>query len=273
MKRIAAVQMASGPNVTANLTEAGRWVSMAADAGAELIVLPENVALMAMQQTDMLQHKEAAGNGPMQDFFTQLAEKHRVWIVAGTLPLESADPQRIRAACLVINDKGQIVARYDKMHLFDVSLGNNESYHESATLEPGNEVVVIETPFGRMGIAICYDLRFPELFRNMSDKGLDLIVLPAAFTAITGQAHWEPLIRARAIENLCYVVAAAQGGYHVNGRETFGDSMIVDPWGRVLDRLPRGAGFVLADLDQDKIADTRKHFPVLEHRRLPCQPR
>jgi len=268
MKRIAAIQMASGPNVSANLNEAGRWISFAVDSGADLVVLPENFAIMGMKKTDMLAIKEHQGVGPIQDFLKNMCIKHRVWIVAGTIPITTKDPQRIRATCLLLNPDGDIVARYDKIHLFDVKLDEGESYSESDEIEAGNEIIVQDTPFGKMGFAVCYDLRFPEMFRRMADLGVELIVIPAAFTAITGKAHWEPLVRARAIENLSYVIASAQGGYHANGRETYGDSMIVDPWGVIKDRLYRGSGFVIADLDLEKIKLTRKQFPALKHRKL-----
>ncbi|TDY01076.1 carbon-nitrogen hydrolase family protein [Thiohalophilus thiocyanatoxydans] len=272
MKRVAAIQMASGPNVSANLTEAGRLISRAVEAGAALIVLPENFAIMGMHEIDKVKVGEQPGSGPIQDFLAEQARKHGIWIVGGTLPLQADDQQRIRAACLLFDDQGQQVARYDKVHLFDVHLAENaETYNESETIEPGREATVVETPFGRMGMAVCYDLRFPELFRSMADQGVDLVALPSAFTAITGKAHWEVLVRARAIENLIYVVAAAQGGYHVNGRETYGHSMIVDPWGMVLDELPSGSGFVSARLDPKRIADTRRNFPALQHRKIPCK--
>lgn len=272
MTRVAAIQMASGPNVGANLTEAKRWITQAADAGAELIVLPENFAIIGMKEEDKLEVKEQEGSGPIQDFLKTQAQKNKVWIVAGTIPLVASDNHRIRAACLVYNDKGEQVARYDKVHLFDVKVPNtDETYHESETIEAGNSVVVVDTPFGKLGLAICYDLRFPELFRRMADEGVEIIALPAAFTAITGAAHWESLVRARAIENLSYLIASAQGGYHINGRETYGDSMVVDPWGNVLDRLSRGSGFVIAEIDRNKVINTRKNFPVLEHRKIPCK--
>lgn len=272
MKRVAAVQMASGPNVKANLTEAGRLIARAVDAGAELIVLPENFAIMGMHETDKVKQQEPPGQGPIQDFLAEQASKHRAWIVGGTIPLQSDEAERIRAACLLFDDQGQQVARYDKVHLFDVHLEENaETYNESETIQPGREATVVETPFGRLGMAVCYDLRFPELFRRMADQGVDLVALPSAFTAITGRAHWEVLVRARAIENLIYMVAAAQGGYHVNGRETYGHSMIVDPWGVVLDELPNGSGYVIAGLDPKRIADTRRNFPALQHRKIPCK--
>jgi len=271
MSRVAAIQMASGPNLRANLTEAERLINSAASAGAKLIVLPENFALVGMTEEDKVKARESEGTGPIQEFLAAQAEKHGVWLVGGTVPLEASDEQHIRAACLVFNDKGEQVGRYDKVHLFDVHVpDSNETYHESETIEPGDEAVVIETPFGRLGLAICYDLRFPELFRRMADDKVDFFVLPSAFTAITGAAHWEPLLRARAIENLCYLIASAQGGYHVNGRETHGNSMIVDPWGRIMDRQPSGSGFVIAEMDIDKVTNIRKNFPVLEHRKIPC---
>jgi len=270
MKRIAAIQMASGPSVSANLIEAGRWISYAADAGADLVVLPEFFAIMGMKQEDMLEVKEQYGNGKIQDFIKQMCVKHRVWIVAGTIPIETDDANHVRAACLLFDSDGNIITRYDKVHLFDVNLDDDEQYSESDVIEAGSNVVVHETPFGCLGLAVCYDLRFPEMFRQMVDKGASIFVIPAAFTAMTGKAHWESLLRARAIENLSYVIASAQGGYHLNGRETHGDSMIIDPWGEIKDRLERGSGFVMADLDQDKTKLTRKQFPVLEHRKLEC---
>ena len=271
MSRLAAIQMASGPNVSANLTEAGRLISRSVDAGAELVVLPENFAFMGMQEKDKLSISEQQGTGPIQDFIATQADKHRVWIVAGTIPLQSQDKQRVAAACILYNDHGEQLARYDKVHLFDVRLEESrETYHESQTTEAGKQVSVVDTPFGRLGLAVCYDLRFPELFRRMATEGVDIIAIPSAFTAITGKAHWEVLLRARAIENLAYVVASAQGGYHVNGRETYGHSMIIDPWGRVLDCLPNGSGYVMANIDMQQLNTTRRNFPALEHRKLPC---
>ena len=242
------------------------------DGGAELGVLPENFAIMGMREEDKVRVRETYGQGPIQDFLAEQAHQHRTWIVGGTIPLSAKDSQHVRAACLLFDDNGEVKGRYDKVHLFDVHLSESkETYDESTTTEPGEASTVVDTPFGRLGLAVCYDLRFPELFRRMSDEGAELFAIPSAFTAITGKAHWEILVRARAIENLCYVIAAAQGGYHVNGRETHGDSMIVDPWGRVLDRLPRGSGFVIANIDLDKVRNTRRSFPVLEHRKIPCK--
>lgn len=269
--KVAAIQMASGPNVGANLIEAGRLIKQAIDAGAKLIVLPENFAMMGLKESDKVDAREEEGKGKIQDFLAQTSSKNKVWIVAGTIPLASSDPKKVKAACLLYNDEGKVVARYDKIHLFDVSIEETgEKYNESSTIEAGSETVVVDTPFGRLGMAICYDLRFPELFRKMVDKGVEIIAMPSAFTAITGKAHWKPLIRARAIENLSYVIAAAQGGFHVNGRETHGNSMIVDPWGNVLNILQQGSGAVVAEIDREKLLRTRQNFPALKHRILGC---
>lgn len=264
--------MASGPNVNANLIEANRLIALAVKAGARLVVLPENFALMGMREHDKVAAREAAGQGPIQDFLAEQARRHKIWLVGGTVPLSTDDPNKVRAACLLYDDQGRLVARYDKIHLFDVELQeSHEKYVESETIEPGSEVVVVDTPFGRLGLAVCYDLRFPELFRRMTRENVDIITLPSAFTAITGKAHWEALVRARAIENLCYIIASAQGGYHANGRETYGHSMIVDPWGLVLDQLPRGSGVVTAEIDPERQAGIRSSFPVLAHRKIPCE--
>lgn len=269
MQRVAAIQMASGPNVDANLNEAAQSISGAANAGAKLIVLPENFALMGKTEADNVKCAEEDGSGKIQDFLAEHAKKNDVWLVGGTVPIKASQPDKIRAACLLFDNKGQRIARYDKIHLFDVEIvDSNEHYTESMTIEPGDEVVVVDSPFGRLGLAVCYDLRFPELFRAMLDKGAEIFAIPSAFTAITGRAHWEIIVRARAIENLSFVVAAAQGGYHVSGRETHGDSMIVDPWGTVLDRLPRGSGFVISDIDEDRLMNIRKNFPATDHRRM-----
>ena len=231
MYRLAAIQMASGPNIHANLIEAGRLIAKAADDGAELIVLPENFAHFGMREEDKIKIAETENTGPIQDFLKKNATRHAIWIVGGAIPLKCSDPSKVRSACLVYDAQGNRVARYDKIHLFDVHIEETgENYAESQTIQAGNTSVVVNTPFGCLGIAICYDLRFPELFRELLAKGMEICAVPSAFTAITGRAHWEILVRARAIENLSFVVASAQGGYHINGRETFGQSMIVDPW-------------------------------------------
>ncbi len=267
--RVAAIQMASGPNVNANLLEAKRLIGQAVVAGAGMVVLPENFAIMGMNEQEKISVREQDGEGPIQTFLAQQAKQHGIWVVGGTIPMVATVANKVRAACLVFNDAGERVVRYDKVHLFDVSLEEgSEKYTESETIERGDEVVVIDTPFGRMGVAVCYDLRFPEMFRKMLDQDMELLVLPAAFTAITGKAHWEVLVRARAIENLCYVVAAAQGGYHVNGRETHGDSMVVNPWGLVIDRLPRGSGVVTADINREQLVSIRRSLPAISHRQI-----
>jgi predicted amidohydrolase len=272
MTKVAAIQMASGPNIGANLIEAGRLVGQAAAIGAKLVVLPENFALMGMLETDKVAVREKPGNGPIQDFLAQQAAKYGVWLVGGTIPMESNEAQRVRAACLLFDNHGQRVARYDKIHLFDVRVEESgENYTESETIQPGEDVAVVDTPFGKLGLAVCYDLRFPELFRRMLDDGMELLAVPSAFTAITGKAHWQTLLRARAVENLCYVIASAQGGYHASGRETHGESMILEPWGGILDRLPRGSGVVTAEIDRSRLESTRRTFPALQHRRIFCK--
>jgi deaminated glutathione amidase len=261
--RIAAVQLASGPNVKGNLNEAGRLIEMAAALGAKLVALPEYFAIM--RDDDKVKAREQPGAGPIQDFLAATARKHGIWLVGGSVPLESSSPGKVRNSCLVFDDKGKLAARYDKIHLFGFAMGK-ERYEEERTIEPGRDVVTVDTPFARIGLSICYDLRFPELYRAM--KPVDIILVPSAFTETTGKAHWEPLIRARAIENLAYVLAPAQGGYHLNGRETHGDSMIVDPWGVVLDRLPRGSGVVSAGVNLQHLRNLRQSLPALTHRTL-----
>ncbi len=265
MARIAGVQMASGPNVAANLNEAGRLIGMAVERGARLVALPEYFAIMGMQDRDKVKVREEEGRGPIQQFLAATAREHGIWLVGGSVPLVSGNPHKVRNSCLVYDDKGKLAARYDKIHLFGFEMGN-EQYSEERTIEPGSEVKVIDTPFGRIGLSICYDLRFPELYRAMQE--VDIILIPSAFTETTGKAHWETLLRARAIENLAYVLAPAQGGYHLNGRETHGDSMIVDPWGVVLDRLPRGSGVVVAGINPEYVKRLRQSLPALTHRTL-----
>ena len=263
--KIAAIQMASGPHVSANLSEAERLIEIAVNQGAKLVVLPEYFAIMGLKDTDKIKVREAEGQGPIQDFLSKTAKQHKIWLIGGSIPLASSSPNKVRNSCLVYDDKGKQVARYDKIHLFGLDLGN-EHYHEESTIEPGNTVQVVNTPFGKIGLSICYDLRFPELYRAMGE--VNIIVVPSAFTDTTGKAHWESLVRARAIENLCYVVAPAQGGYHISGRETHGNSMIVDPWGVVLDRLPRGSGVVMATMNPKYQESLRKSLPALQHRTI-----
>ena len=263
--RIAAVQMASGPHVNANLSEARRLIEMAANAGAKLIGLPEYFGIMGLTDQDKVRAREQPGSGPIQNFLSQTARELKVWLVGGSVPLDCGRSDKIRNSCLVYDDTGKLAARYDKIHLFGFEMGK-EQYREERTIEPGDAIKTVETPFGRLGLSICYDLRFPELYRAMGT--VDIILVPAAFTETTGKAHWEVLIRARAIENLAYVLAPAQGGYHVNGRETHGNSMIIDPWGVVLDRLPRGSGVVIAGVNPAYQQNLRNSLPALSHRTL-----
>lgn len=268
---LAAIQMASSPSVTANLIEAGRLIEKAARQGARLVVLPENFAIMGKKETDKLEVAEEDGKGPIQEFLSKAAERHKIWLVGGTMPIR-ANHGKARAACLVFDDKGQRAGRYDKIHLFDVSVpGTEEHYKESATVEAGEDALVLDTPFGRLGLTVCYDIRFPELYRQMASVGMDILAVPSAFTARTGAAHWEILVRARSVENLCYTVAANQGGFHLNGRETYGHSMVVDPWGVVLASLPQGAGVVMAEFARDRLEKVRAAFPALEHTKLYCR--
>ena len=270
LPKIAALQMASGPQLQANLMEAGRLIKEAAAQGSEMVVLPETFVLMGKQEQERLAIAETAGDGPIQQFLQQQAQKYKVWIVAGTIPIRSDDPDHAYATSFLYNAQGEVVARYDKIHLFDAMVGENrDTYTESAATKPGTQPVVVDTPFGRLGMSVCYDLRFPELYRRLSEAGAQILVVPSAFTEITGKAHWEVLLRARAIENLCYVVAAAQGGYHVNGRTTYGHSMVVDYWGNILNMREKGAGIVTASLDLASLEQQRKTFPVLSHR---CSP-
>jgi predicted amidohydrolase len=271
MARVAAIQLTSTPDVAANLRVAGDLLARAAHDGAQIAALPENFSWMGRDsgpdQDDRRAIVECDGRGPIQDFIATAAERHKMWIIGGTIPLESGRDQRAGAASVVYDESGKRVARYDKIHLFDVDVPDkDERYRESANVSPGKSPVVLDTPAGKLGLAVCYDVRFPELFRRLSAAGAEWFCLPSAFTAPTGRAHWETLLRARAIENLCYMVAPAQSGFHVNGRETYGDTMIVDFWGRVLKRLPRGAGVVVADFALHEQADARQRFPALSHR-------
>jgi nitrilase len=265
---VAAVQLTSTPDVASNLASIGSLIERSADSGARLVVLPENVALMGRKETDKLEAAESDGSGPIQDFLAEAAAKNRIWLVGGTIPIRTPSG-KVYAASPVYDDSGRRVARYDKIHLFDVDVpGSREQYRESNTIEPGNTPLVLDTPFGRLGVAVCYELRFPELFRYLAAQGLDILALPSAFTAATGKAHWDVLVRARAVENLCYVVAANQGGAHPNGRETYGHSMVVDPWGSVLAELEAEPGVALAGLSLRRIEEVRTTFPALRHRRI-----
>lgn len=267
--RVAGIQMTSGYELDENLVKAGDLIQKAVDEGAKFIVLPEMFAMMGLDQLDRLKYQEELDQGPIQDFLQQQAAKHKIWLVGGTLPLATPNKNKVKASCLVFNEEGKRVARYDKIHLFDVSLnGKKELYSESTTTEPGKNIVVIQTPFGKLGLAVCYDLRFPEMFRLMHEQGVELIALPAAFTYTTGAAHWEILVRARAIENLVYIIAAGQTGIHPNHRKTFGHSMIVNPWGEIKASLAQGNGVVIAEIHLDYLHQVRNEFPALTHRKM-----
>lgn len=263
--KIAAVQMISGPDVAANLETARDLIRRAAAAGAQLVALPEYFPMIGASDADRLAARESLGHGRIQDFLRETALCHGIWLVGGSLPLVAKDPAKLRNSCIVLNPQGEVIARYDKIHLFGFQKGG-ERYDEAATIEAGGEPVAFDTPFARVGLAICYDLRFPELFRRLGP--VDLMVIPSAFTETTGRAHWELLLRARAVENQCYVLAPAQGGRHPTGRVTHGNSMIVDPWGDVMDRLDKGNGIVVAELDSSRIAEVRNMLPALSHRTM-----
>lgn len=269
-RRVAAIQMTSGDDVKENLMMAKKLIAEAAATGVGLVVLPEMFATMGMDQEEKIKLRETSGSGLIQDFLHAEALRHGIWIVGGTIPITVPDSDiQSRAACLVINDKGEDVARYDKVHLFDVHLrASQENYLESKTIEPGDRVVVLDTPFGRLGLAVCYDIRFPEMFRRMQAQDVEIIALPTAFTYTTGAAHWDILVRARAIENLSFLVAACQTGVHPNKRKTYGHSMIVNPWGEVISTLETESGVISAEINLDYMHQLRQDFPVLLHRKL-----
>jgi len=262
---IAAVQMVSEPEVAANLAVAGELIARAAGEGARLVALPEYFCILGMREGDKVAVREADGSGPIQDFLAAAAARHKIWLAGGSVPLVCADPGKVRNTCLVFDDAGRRVARYDKIHLFGFELGE-ERFQESRTIEPGSAVVTVDAPFAKLGISICYDLRFPEMYRKMGE--VDIILVPSSFTATTGRAHWELLLRARAVENQAYVLAPAQGGLHKNKRETHGHSMIIDPWGTVLAELAGGPGVISAEADPVKLAQVRRSLPALIHRVL-----
>lgn len=269
MAKIAAIQMVSGKKVGANLVMAQSLIEKAKDQGAKLVVLPENFALMPKNAEDVVLVKETYGDGRIQNFLSHLAQELDIWIIGGTIPIDSGDPHKVFSSCIVWNNTGQPVARYDKLHLFDVYLaGSGQHYHESATYLSGHALTVVDTPFGKIGLSICYDLRFPELYLALRHQGADILCLPAAFTQATGKAHWKTLLTARAIENQCYLVAANQGGAHENQRETYGHSSIIGPWGLPLGTLKEGAGFTVCDIDLVRLEVLREDFPVFDHRKI-----
>jgi nitrilase len=265
--KIAALQTVSTPDVDRNLEAASRLIGQAALEGAQLVSLPEYFCLMGLRDTDKLAIAERAGNGPIQTFLAAQARQHGLWLIGGTLPIRAEASDRVRNACCMFAPDGTLAARYDKIHLFRFDNGR-ESYDEARVLEAGVEPVAVQAGALRVGLSVCYDLRFPELYRALCQPPCDLLSVPAAFTYTTGRAHWELLLRARAVENQCYVLAAAQGGTHENGRRTWGHSMIVDPWGEVLAVRAEGEGVVTAELDTKRLGAVRQQLPALAHRRL-----
>lgn len=263
--RVAALQMVSTPDVARNLAEARRLIAEAAGEGAQLVLLPEYFCFMGHQDTDKLALAEPYGDGPIQRFLADAARRHGIWVIGGTLPLKAPEPDRVLNTTLVFDPSGREVARYDKIHLFNFAKGD-ESFDEARTIRPVGSVVTFDAPFGRVGLSVCYDLRFPELYRKMGDCAL--VVVPSAFTYTTGRAHWEMLLRARAVENQCYVLAAAQGGKHENGRRTWGHSMLVDPWGDIVAVRDVGASVVSGVLDPKRINEVRESLPAWRHRVL-----
>lgn len=272
--KVAAIQMVSTPLVEENIATAGRLIGEAAAQGARLVLLPEYWAIMGMSDSDKVAKAEPLGRGPIQDFMAAMAREHGIWLLGGTLPLASDDPQRVINTTLVYDPQGKHVGRYDKIHLFGFTKGS-ESYDEARTILPGKTVGTVETAVGKVGMSVCYDLRFPELYTALREAGAELISAPAAFTAVTGAAHWEVLIRARAIETQCYLLAAGQGGTHPKGRETWGQSAIVDPWGRILAEQAKGEAVLLAERDSEEQAAVRQRMPIARHRRFfpPVEPR
>jgi deaminated glutathione amidase len=265
MTKVAAVQMISAPTIPENLVAARRLITQAAEQGAKLVLLPEYWAALESRDSEKIGHAEQPDNGPIQSFMSGIAKEHGIWLLGGTLSLASQVPNKVLNTMMVYNPQGERVARYDKIHLFSYSKGD-ESYDESRAITPGKEVVTFEAPFGRVGLSVCYDLRFPELYREMG--ACALIVMPAAFVYTTGKAHWEILLRARAIENQCYLLASGQGGRHPTGRKTYGHSMLINPWGEIVDVLVEGEGIVIGDIDVENMMEIRERLPALKHRRL-----
>lgn len=264
MPKVAAVQMVSSASVENNLKQVEQFFVKAREEQVDLVVLPENFAFMGMKETDKLKIAEKAGAGDIQDKISQLSKRYDLWVIAGTIPLKGLQ-QRVRSSCLVFDNNGFCAARYDKIHLFDVRVSEREAHQESSTVERGDELIVVDTPIGRVGLTVCYDLRFPELYQQLVLRGAELFTVPSAFTAVTGAAHWDVLTRARAIENLSYLIAPNQGGLHENGRQTYGNTLIVEPWGKVIARHEAGAGMVTADIDLQRLQQLRRQFPSNEH--------
>jgi predicted amidohydrolase len=267
MSNVAVLQLTSNHDVKVNLEQVDRLLNDIQDKGVKLAVLPENFAFMGLQDSDKLNISEEYQHGPIQAYISDLAKKYRLWIIAGTIHIKD-DERHVRASSIVYDDKGKIAARYDKIHLFDVHISSQEFYHESDTINPGKDIVVVDTPVGKIGLSVCYDLRFPELYHLMQQKGAEIFSIPAAFTYTTGKAHWDVLIRARAIENSCYVLAPNQSGTHASGRQTYGHSAIISPWGEVLAQEPSLSKAIIADINIDELYSLRQNFPTINHHQL-----
>ncbi len=267
MQRVAVAQMVSLANLEANLEQLKTLFTDASRQGAKLLVLPENFAFMGAHEHDKLRLAESEGEGIIQNTVSALAAEYQLWVVAGTIPLKAPDG-RVWASTLVFNAKGEQVARYDKIHLFDVMVSATETHTESETIAPGTQPVLVETPIGRTGLSVCYDVRFPELYRQLLDKGAEIFTVVAAFTATTGPRHWHALLKARAIENMCYILASNQSGVHASGHKTYGHSVIINPLGDVIAELDSGTGVLCADIDLEQLHAQRAVFPCLQHRVL-----
>jgi nitrilase len=267
--KIASIQMVSTPNLNENLERAAYLIKAASDSDSKLVVLPEYFCLMGLKDTDKVNVREAAGSGPIQERLAAIAQENNIYLVAGSIPLEAQESNKVLNTSLVFNPLGEQIARYDKIHLFGFQT-ETERYEESETIAPGSQPgqfqITVNGVDWRFGLSICYDLRFPELYRALGD--VDCHIIPAAFTYTTGKDHWEILLRARAIENQCYVLSSAQGGVHINQRRTWGDSMLIDPWGQILTNLPQGEGLITGTLSKDKLNEVRSKLPALKHRRL-----
>lgn len=269
LPRIAAIQMCSSHIIDENLASAARLIAQAAQNKAQLVVLPEMFAIMGRKPTDKVAAREAYGSGKIQDFLSQQAKMHQTWIVGGTIPIACDDDQKVRAASIVYDHNGNCVARYDKIHLFDVTVSETESYRESDTTEPGKDIVVVDTPVGKLGLSVCYDIRFAGLYTELLNRGAEVIAVPSAFTVKTGEAHWQLMCRARAVENFCYVVGSAQGGTHSSGRQTYGHSLIVEPWGTIVQEQAQPTeGIVYTDVDLKKLHEIRASVPVVQHQKI-----
>lgn len=265
MSQVAVIQLNSSSDVKKNLAQLPPFFAIAKDNGAKLVVLPENFALVGMHETDKLKIAESYGEGIIQQTIMSLAKQFKLWVVAGTIPIQSQNKEKVRASCLVFDDKGRIVARYDKIHLFDVMVSSSDSYQESKEIESGSEPIVVDTPIGCIGLTVCYDLRFPELYYQLTEKGAEIFTVVSAFTLATGTFHWEVLLRARAIENLSYVLASNQSGQHDNGRKTYGHSMVIEPWGGIVAMQEENTGVITAEIDLQRLQKLRQEFPCNEH--------